>query len=60
VTDTATEAKYKIAQEVARELGVVLSVLVVLLYDNSDNIVSAKETKVSPEDQGYTMPSHTR
>jgi hypothetical protein len=47
VTDTATRAKYIIASEVARGLGVVPSVLVVLLYDNSDNIVSAKKQGIS-------------
>jgi hypothetical protein len=47
VTDTTTKAKCIIALEATKELDVVPSVLyyVVLLYDNSGNIVSAKKQR---------------
>jgi hypothetical protein len=62
LADTATRAKYIIALKAARELGVVSSVLVLC-----SSIVRqywqhsfGQETKVSLEDQFYTMTSHRR
>jgi hypothetical protein len=62
VADTATRAKYIITLEVARELGVVPSVLVLcssIVWQEWQHSFG-KETKVSPEDQVYTMPSHVK
>jgi hypothetical protein len=62
MTDAAMKAKYIIALEAAKELGVVPSMLVLCSYIvwREWQHSFAKATKVSPEDQVYTISSHTR